>query len=219
MEELEKLKQENANLQNALNYERSERKRLSKELSAKDDDTDEEIKKAEAQIRASLKSGKSDLSDDVIDDLMKTFGSAQATAQVKNEKQSIEKAIMELKRNPIYMDIEDSGSEVRKLMKNGLSAEQAYWAVKGAEKYSNSKAQTEAQAKAEEDQKNNKERAKEGYIPTTLVGENQQEQYTAKERAIADTLGISPEEAKARTKQKLSIDEILGMNKKFKKGE
>lgn len=218
MDELEKIKQENANLQSALNYERSERKRLSKELSAKEDDT-EEIKKAEEKIRASLKSGKSDLSDDVIDDLMKTFGSAQATAQVKTAKQNIEKDIMELKRNPIYMDIEDCGSEVRNLMKNGLSAEQAYWAVKGAEKYSNSKAQEEEEIKAKEEQEKNKERAQEGYIKTGVTGNEPKEQYSAKERAIADTLGISPEEAKARTKPELSIDEILGMNKKFKKGE
>ena len=46
MDELEKMKQENANLQNALNYERSERKRLSKELASRDDDESEEIKKA-----------------------------------------------------------------------------------------------------------------------------------------------------------------------------
>ena len=219
MDELEKMKQENANLQNALNYERSERKRLSKELASRDDDESEEIKKAEAKIRATLKEGKSDLSDDVIDDLMKTFGSAQAAAQVKNEKQNIEKEIIELKRNPIYMDVEECGAEIRKLMKTGLSAEQAYWATKGAEKYSNSTTQKEKEEKAEQEKALNKERAQEGYVTAKPTGAQDKEQYTAKERAIADTLEISPEEVKARSKQSFGINEILSMNKKFKKGE
>ena len=219
MDELEKMKQENANLQNALNYERSERKRLSKELASRDDDESEEIKIAEAKMRATLKEGKSDLSDDVIDDLMKTFGSAQAAAQVKNEKQNIEKEIIELKRNPIYMDVEECGAEIRKLMKTGLSAEQAYWATKGAEKYSNSTTQKEKEEKAEQEKALNKERAQEGYVTAKPTGAQDKEQYTAKERAIADTLEISPEEVKARSKQSFGINEILSMNKKFKKGE
>ena len=133
MDELETLKQEVANLKGALNYERSERKRLSKELSSKEDDS-EDIKKAGAEMRAKLKEGKSQLSDETIDDLMATFGTAQATAQVRNAKQNIEKEILELKRNPTYMNIEEYGSEIRTMMKKGLSAEQAYWAVAGAEK-------------------------------------------------------------------------------------
>ena len=162
-------------------------------------------------MRATLKEGKSDLSDDVIDDLMKTFGSAQAAAQVKNEKQNIEKEIIELKRNPIYMDVEECGAEIRKLMKTGLSAEQAYWATKGAEK--------EKEEKAEQEKALNKERAQEGYVTAKPTGAQDKEQYTAKERAIADTLEISPEEVKARSKQSFGINEILSMNKKFKKGE
>ena len=51
------------------------------------------------------------------------------------------------------------------------------------------------------------------------TGAQDKEQYTAKERAIADTLEISPEEVKARSKQSFGINEILSMNKKFKKGE
>ena len=54
MDELETLKQEVASLKGALNYERSERKRLSKELSSKEDDS-EDIKKAEAEMRAKNK--------------------------------------------------------------------------------------------------------------------------------------------------------------------
>ena len=80
MDELENLKKEVADLKSSLNYERSERKRLSKELSSRAEDDAEEIKKAEAEMRAKLKEGKSQLSDETIDDLMATFGTAQATA-------------------------------------------------------------------------------------------------------------------------------------------
>lgn len=218
MDELEKMKQENADLKSALNYERSERKRLSKELSTKDDDT-EDIKKAEAQIRAKLKEGKSQFSDETIDDLMSTFGSEQAKAQVRTAKQNIEKEIMELKRNPTYIDVEEYGSEIRTMMKKGLSAEQAYWAVYGEQKYSNSKAQEITQKEEQKEKEKNKERVQEGYVDTGVTGEPKKEQYTAKERAIADTLGISPEEAKARSKETFSIKELLNMNEKFKKGE
>ena len=74
MDELENLKKEVADLKGALNYERSERKRLTKELSSRAEDDSEEIKKAEAEMRAKLKEGKSQLSDETIDDLMATFG-------------------------------------------------------------------------------------------------------------------------------------------------
>lgn len=219
MDELETLKQEVANLKSSLNYERSERKRLSKELSSRAEDDSEEIKKAEAEIRAKLKEGKSQLSDETIDDLMATFGTAQATAQVRNNKQNIEKEILELKRDSTYMNVEEYGSEIRAMMKKGLSAEQAYWAVAGAEKFTNSKAQAAKETEDEQKKALNKERASEGYVNTKPAGETEKEHYSAKERAIADTLGISAEEAKARSKTSFSISEILEMNKKFKKGE
>ena len=219
MDELETLKQEVANLKSSLNYERSERKRLSKELSSRTEDDSEEIKKAEAEMRAKLKEGKSQLSDETIEDLMATFGTAQATAQVRSAKQNIEKEILELKRDSTYMNVEEYGSEIRAMMKKGLSAEQAYWAVAGADKYSNSKAQVEKETEDEQKKALNKERASEGYVNTKPAGETEKEHYSAKERAIADTLGISAEEAKARSKTSFSISEILDMNKKFKKGE
>lgn len=219
MDELEKIRQENANLKNALNYERSERKRLSKELSAKDDDDSEDIKKAEEELRAKLRDGKSQFSDETIDDLMSTFGNEQAKAQVRTAKQNIEKEIMELKRNPNYIDVEEYGTEIRTMMKKGLSAEQAYWAVYGEQKYSNSKAQETVQEEEQKEKEKNKERIREGYVDTGVTGESKKEQYSAKERAIADTLGISPEEAKARSKESFNINEILKMNTKFKKGE
>lgn len=219
MEELETLKKEVADLKGALNYERSERKRLSKELSSRSEDETEEIKKVENEMRARLKEGKSQLSDEAIDDLMATFGTAQATAQVRNAKQNIEKEILELKRDSTYMNVEEYGSEIRAMMKKGLSAEQAYWAVAGADKYSNSKAQEEKDTEDEKKKALTKERANEGYVNTKPAGEQEKEQYSAKDRAIADKLGISAEEAKARSKTSFSISEILEMNKKFKKGE
>ena len=219
MDELETLKKEVADLKSSLNYERSERKRLSKELSSRAEDDAEEIKKAEAEMRAKLKEGKSQLSDETIDDLMATFGTAQAQAQVRNAKQNIEKEILELKRDSTYMNVEEYGSEIRAMMKKGLSAEQAYWAVAGADKFTNSKAQAEKETEDEQKKALNKERASEGYVNTKPAGETEKEHYSAKDRAIADTLGISAEEAKARSKTSFSISEILEMNKKFKKGE
>ncbi len=219
MDELETLKKEVADLKSSLNYERSERKRLSKELSSRAEDDAEEIKKAEAEMRAKLKEGKSQLSDETIDDLMATFGTAQATAQVKNARQNIEKEILELKRDSTYMNVEEYGTEIRAMMKKGLSAEQAYWAVAGADKYSNSKAQEQKEVEDEQKKALTKERANEGYVNTKPAGEQAKEHYSSKDRAIADTLGISAEEAKARSKSSFSISEILDMHKKFKKGE
>lgn len=223
MEELENGKnneQEIADLKSALNYERSERKRLSKELSSlKSEDDSEEIKKAENEIRAKLKSGKSNLNDDVVEDLMATFGKAQAVSQVKNAKQNIEKEIMELQRNPMYMDIAEHSNEIRNLVKSGLTVEQAYWATVGADKFSNSKVQREKEEEKDQKKALNKERANEGYVETKPAGTQTKEQYSEKERTIADRLGITPEEAKIRSKSSLSLEEILNSNKKFKKGE
>ncbi len=219
MEELENgrnYEQEIADLKSALNYERSERKRLSKELSSREDDS-EEIKKAENEIRAKLKSGKSNLNDDVVEDLMATFGKAQAVSQVKNAKQNIEKEIMELQRNPMYMDIAEHSGDIRNLVKNGLTVEQAYWALAGADKFSNSKAQEKKEEEDGQKKALNKERAGEGHVNTTPAGTQKEEQYNEKERTIADRLGITPEEAKVRSKKSFSIEDILEANEKFKK--
>ena len=223
MEELENkekdIQKELENMKASLNYERSERKRLAKELSALKEDDSKEIKDEEDRIRAKLKNGKSDLSDDVVDDLMESIGKDQAKANVRNAKQSIEREIMELKRNETYMDVDEYGNEVRELMKKGLSAEQAYWAVAGSNKYSNSRANAEEEEEKEQKKKETKERVSEGFVDTKTSGDTKKQEYTARERAIADKMGISAEEAHARSKQSFSIDEIVAMNKKFKKGE
>lgn len=219
MEELENekdYKQEIADLKSALNYERSERKRLSKELSSREDDS-EEIKKAENEIRAKLKSGKSGLGDDAIEDLMAVFGKAQATAQVRNARQNIDKEILELKRDPTYIDIEDYSADIRNLVKNGLTVKQAYWTLAGEDKFSNSKAQKQKEEEDNQKKALNKERAEQGYVNTKPASETNKEQYSAKERAMADSLGITPEEAKARSKSSFSLSEILSTNEKFKK--
>lgn len=203
----------------SLNYERSERKRLEKELKASKEDDSKAIADEEARIRARLKNGKSSLDDDVIDDIMGAIGKEQAKANVRNAKANVESQIMELKRNPEYMDVEEYGDEIRAMIKNGLSAEQAYWAVAGANKYSNSKTNSTKEEEKEQKQKENKERASQGYVDTKPSAGEKKEQYTARERAIADKTGRSVEEVHARNKNVLTIDEIVSINKKFKKGE
>ena len=222
-EELENVateeKSELEKIRASLNYERSERKRLAKELSALKEDDSKEIKDEEARIRAKLKNGKSDLSDDVVDDLMESIGKDQAKANVRNAKQSIERELLELKRDETYMDVDEYSDEMRSLMKKGLSAEQAYWAVAGATKYSNSTAKAQKEEEKEQKKKETKERTEQGYVEMKPVGEEKKEQYSSKERAIADRLGISVEEAHARSKQSFGIEEILAMQNKFKKGD
>lgn len=213
--EIEELQKKVENLESALNFERTEKKRLAKELATSKVDDSKAIADEEAKIRESLKNGKAGLNDDVIEDIMNSIGKSQARANVNNAKQSVEKEIMELKRNPLYMDVEEHGDEIRAMIKNGMSAEQAYWAINGATKYSSQVNEQEMEAKKEE----TKERAKEGYVSGTHAGAEEKPTYSAKERAIADTLNISAEEAKARSKNSFSLDEILNMNKKFKKGE
>lgn len=227
MEELENKETNNeVNLQDelnkikaSLNYERSERKRLEKELKASKEDDSKAIADEEARIRAKLKNGKSSLDDDVIDDIMGAIGKEQAKANVRSAKASIESQIMELKRNPEYMDVEEYGDEIRAMIKNGLSAEQAYWAVAGANKYSNSKTNSTKEEEKEQHQKETKERANQGYVDTKPAGEEKKEQYSARERAMAQILGKSVEEVHARNKNVLTLNEIVDTNKKFKKGE
>lgn len=203
----------------SLNYERSERKRLEKELKASKEDDSKAIADEEARIRAKLKNGKSSLDDDVIDDIMGAIGKEQAKANVRSARANIESQIMELKKNPEYMDVEEYGDEIRAMIKNGLSAEQAYWAVAGANKYSNSRTNFAKEEEKEQKKKENKERASEGYVDTKPSAGEKKEQYSARERAIADQTGRSVEEVHARNKNVLTIDEIVSINKKFKKGE
>lgn len=227
MEELENKETNNeVNLQDelnkikaSLNYERSERKRLEKELKASKEDDTKAIEAEEARIRSKLANGKSALSDDVIDDIMGAIGREQAKANVRSAKANFESQIMELKKNPEYMDVEEYRDEIRELVKNGLSAEQAYWAVAGATKLSNSKAKATKEEEKEQHQRENKERANQGYVDTKPAGEEKKEQYSARERAMAQVLGKSVEEVHARNKNVLTLDEIVSTNKKFKKGE
>ena len=220
MDELEKKTTETAenstqkkleDLEKSLNFERSKRKELERKLASKAEDDTEDIKKEEQRIRESLKNGKSDFSDETIDDIMNAFGKSQAEMQVKTRKQNIEREILELQRDPMYMDVEEYKEDIRKLVnQNGLTVEQAYWAVAGR-----NKANLDTEEK--EDKSLNKARAKEGYIDREPAGKDEKPTYTAKERAIANTLNISPEEAKARGKNTFSLEEILKMEKKFKK--
>ena len=69
-------------LKKALNAERAEKKTLKKQLQDLSKEEEEEIQRAEEDIRKKLKNGKSELNDDVIEDLMNTFGKAQAKNQV-----------------------------------------------------------------------------------------------------------------------------------------
>lgn len=220
MDELEKKTTETAenstqkkleDLEKSLNFERSKRKELERKLASKAEDDTEDIKKEEQRIRESLKNGKSDFSDETIDDIMNAFGKSQAEMQVKTRKQNIEREILELQRDPMYMDVEEYKEDIRKLVsQNGLTVEQAYWAVAGR-----NKANLDTEEK--EDKSLNKARVKEGYIDREPAGKDEKPIYTAKERAIANTLNISPEEAKARGKNTFSLEEILKMEKKFKK--
>lgn len=205
-----------AQLQKALNEERSLRKKAEKLLQDNSAD-EEEIKQAEASIRAKLKNGKSELSDDVVDDLMNTFGKAQARNQVKASKSELEREIMELKRDSTYMDIEDYGKDIRDLVKkSGLSVEQAYWAIAGANKFSNIATQSKADADKKERQESNKARAKEGYVDNVPGAEETKPSYTEKEKFISAFTNMSLEEVKARSNS-FSIDDILANNQKFKK--
>ena len=203
-------------LKRALNAERSEKKNLKKQLQDLSKEEEEEIKLAEEDIRKKLKNGKSELNDDVIEDLMNTFGKAQAKNQVKSARKETEREIMELKRNPLYMDIEEYGADIRKLMKSGLTAEQAYWAVAGATKYSSKEAQKKAEAEAEATKQLNKERASQGFVDTVSAGEEKKPTYSEKEKMISRATGVSEEEVKARSGA-MSIGQILEANRKFKR--
>ncbi len=203
-------------LRKALNAERTEKKNLKKQLQNLSKEEEEEIKLAEEDIRKKLKNGKSELNDDVIEDLMNTFGKAQAKNQVKSARKETEREIMELKRNPLYMDIEEYGADIRKLMKSGLTAEQAYWAVAGANKYSSKEAQKKAEAETEANKQLNKERASQGFVDVVPAGEEKKPTYSEREKAISRATGVSEEEIKVRTGA-MDINQILEANRKFKR--
>lgn len=205
-----------AQLTKALNAERTLRKKYEKQM-LEDKATEEaEIKLAEDDIRKRLKEGKSDLSDDVVDDLMNTFGKTLAKNEVKNARREVEREILELKRNPMYIDADEHGKEIRKLMKEGLSAEQAYWATVGSSKLTAEMNKQANASEAEEKARMNKERANQGYVSGVSVGNEAKPTYTEKERAIASATGMSAEEVKARNSS-FTIDSILANNQKFKK--
>ena len=209
-----------ASLQKSLNWERGQRKSLEKELKAlkeaKAADDEEDIKAAEESIRTKLKNSKSGLADDVIEDLMDTFGKSQAKSEVAQAKREVERELMEMKRNPLYMDVEEYGKEIRQLMKKGLTAEQAYWAVAGEAKLTKTTESTKEKVQKEEAQKLNKERAEQGFVDTVSVGAEKMPTYTEQERYIASMTGMSVEEVRDRAKA-TTMEEIQKLNAKYKK--
>lgn len=203
-------------LEKAINAIRSENKRLKSIMEKEQEEDEADAKVIEDNIRAKLKSGKSELSDEVIEDLMNTFGKSLAKNEAKSARKEIEKEIMELKRT--RMDAEEYGKEIRALMKNnGLTAEQAYWVVAGESKLSEAEKKKTTDDEKQEKQKLNAERAKEGYIDTSVVAKDKDPNYTAKEKAIANFSNMSLEEASARSKA-FKLDDILALNSKYKKG-
>lgn len=196
-------------LQKSLNYERSRRKEAEKKLDNYNEDYQAEIKKAEEEIRATLKSGKSELSDDVIEDMMNAFGNKQAVAQVHQERQNLEQSLMELRRE--YEDVDEYTNDIKQLMKQGLTPEKAYWACAGKNFYSNYQ-KDDGKTK---DKELNKERMEQGYPSSVPSTEEKKTTYTSKERAIAETTGKSVEEVRARSKTSFFLDDILTMNKKY----
>lgn len=204
-----------ASLEKALNAVRRENKELKNKQKENEDD-EAEAKIIEENIRAKLKNGKSELTDEVIDDLMNTFGKSLAKNEARTARKEVEKEIMELKRT--YMDAEEYGKEIRALMKNnGLTAEQAYWVVAGANKVTEASKKKETEDKEEESQNLNAERAKQGYINTSAVPKGKEMSYSEKDKAVAKFSNMSLEEASQRGKA-FTLDEILELNAKYKKG-
>ena len=202
-------------LQKALNAERTLRKKYEKQMSEDKETEEAEIKVAEDDIRKRLKEGKSDLSD-VVEDLMNTFGKTIAKNEVKNAKREVEREILELKRNPMYIDADEYGKEIRGLMKAGLTAEQAYWATAGSSKLTAEMNKQNTANEAEEKARVNRERANQGFVNGVNIGNEAKPTYTEKERAIASITGMSAEEVKSRNSS-YTIDAILANNEKFKK--
>lgn len=206
-------------LKKSLNWERGQRKNLEKELKELKEsrlaEDEEDIKQAEADIRAKFKNTKSGLSDDVIDDLMEVFGKTQAKTEVQNARRQVEKEILELQRNPLYIDVEEHGKEIRQLMKKGLTAEQAYWAIAGANKLTQTTQDSKEKEEKNKEQKLNKERAEQGFVDSVPAGDDKMPTYTEKERYIAKETGMSTEEVRARSKA-TTLSEIQALNAKFK---
>ena len=200
-------------LTKALNEERSKRKSLEQQIKEDKREEEEEIKSAEESIRNVLKNSKSEFSDETIEDLMNAFGKAQAKNQVKAAKRETEREIMELKRDSTYRDVEEHGEEIRKLMKKtGLSAEQAYWAVVGKDKFSS----VEDKKATEEAEKQSKERASQGFVDGASAGSEKKPTYSSRETEIAHTIGKTAEEVKERSGA-VSLSQILAANEKYKK--
>lgn len=204
-----------ASLEKALNAVRAENKTLKKKQKENEDD-EAEAKVIEDNIRAKLKNGKSELTDEVIEDLMETFGKSLAKNEARTARKEVEKEIMELKRT--YMDAEEYGKEIRALMKNnGLSAEQAYWVVAGANKVSEASKKKETEEKEDEEHNLNVERAKQGYVNTSVVPKGKETHYSEKDKAVAKFNNMSLEEATQRGKA-FTLADILALNEKFNKG-
>ena len=200
-------------LTKALNEERGKRKSLEQKMKDEQKEDEEDIKNAEDAIRDILKNSKSDFSDETIEDLMNAFGKSQAKSQVKNAKKEIERDIMELKRDSTYRDVEEYGEDIRKLMKKtGLSAEQAYWAIVGKNKFSN----VDSKKATEDAEKQSKERASQGYVGGAEKGGDKKPTYSSHVTEIAQATGKTAAEISERTGA-LSLTQILEANQKYKK--
>ncbi len=205
-----------ASLKKSLYNERKEKKQWEKIAKSKEYH-DEELKREEQGIREKLKKSKSEFSDDTIDDLMEIFGKEQARNNIDRKERKVESEILELQRNPMYIDVDDYVDEMRPLMKKGLTAEQAYWAINGKNKLDSEVSKKTTQKEKEDKQKETKERANEAFVNDIPAGKSKQESYTEKERRIAKVNNISLEEARARSSA-FTLDAILEANKKFKGG-
>lgn len=207
--------------QQALDFERSKRKQLEKELKelkaererqVKAKEEEETLSKERENLKAKMLEG--DLIDeDVAEKLVNTIGDDIIKMKIASKKlaedESFEKAFAELKQDDMYMDADKYKDKIREFVKKGLTVEEAY----GASMLGNRGAQLKKDLEIEIEQRLLNSDLKADKIDighAEAKGEAKRTSYTREEQMIARETGLDVKEVHKRANMH-SLDEFLNL--------
>jgi len=207
--------------QQALDFERSKRKQLEKELKELKAEKDKQkLAEEEAQtmskekeaLKAKLLEG--DLIDEnIADKLLETLGEDIIKTKLANkrlaEEESFEKDFAELKKDDMFMDADKYKDKIKEFVKKGLTLEQAYGAAIPASRYASLKKDLEIEI--EQKLLNGGRKAEAIDIGhAEAKGEEKRTSYTKEEQLIAKETGLDVKDVHKRLRMN-TLDEFLNL--------
>lgn len=203
----------------ALDYERSRRKQLEKELkelkAEKEKQTqakeeEETFSKERESLKAKLLEG--DLIDeDVANKLLDSMGEDIIKTKIANkriaEEENFEKEFAELKKDDMFMDADNYKDKIKEFVKKGLTMAEAYGAAIPASRHASLKKDMEIEI--EQKLLNGGKKAEAIDIGhTEAKGEEKRTSYTKEEQMIAKETGLDVKEVHKRANMH-TLDEFL----------